>query len=375
MHDKERTKMRGVDVVGEAFRNLRYGVTRAVLWAVLLIFVTGLCAAADVVSITGLSRQASDYQAAGGATWILTAANGVNGSQCAALSESTDVIGAAAVSQSSINMYTGMGTQENLTLSVLPRSPIPIKTATSGIGQVLGQPGALSAGVLFPDSVAESLGVGEGDSVTTADGHDMQVAGVYGYPDDGRNRELGYVAIEQVAPVGTFDECWITVWPPDQAEAHELLWTALLSSADPQQVTVSQLNPSMGLTFAPNDSFTGRITQYIWLLVLLGSIIIGAASVWIRRLEFASALHAGVVKSQQLIQILLETLFWAFVAGVITAAIVLYLSMWHNPDFWSSAFLAGLRVILAGVLGACVGACAIGCVISENQLFKYFKQR
>jgi hypothetical protein len=350
-------------VLGEAARNLWRGVTRAPLWAGLFILTAGVCAGADVASVVALSREAHAYKDAGAAVYVIDAIGGIDGAQCAALASSADVLAAAAVTL----------TNRTAVFQSLPRSPVPVAVATSGLGAVLGLDDPLPAGVLLPEELGRMFAVQAGGQIALAGGQSLHVAGIYAYPDDGRRRDLGYVAIEQTAPAGVFDSCWIALWPPDQTAAAGLLRTALRPTAA-EGAKLGQLNATRGSEYSPDAAFRHRAARQVWLPAALGGIILGAAAVQSRRLEFSSALHAGITRPRLVLQVLLETVAWTAAALITGSAIAAGLAFWRNPDPWRPAFLAGLRPLLACGLGVCGAAAAAAAVISENRLFKYFKE-
>ena len=101
----------------------------------------------------------------------------------------------------------------------------------------------------------------------------------------------------------------------------------------------------------------------------------GAGGVWARRLEIASALHAGLSRADALLIQTCEALAWT-VSGTVmalpAAAIVIAGAQSPGaPGVWGVVSLeAG-----TGLLAALLGVVAATCLVREKRLFAYFKRR
>lgn len=109
---------------------------------------------------------------------------------------------------------------------------------------------------------------------------------------------------------------------------------------------------------------------------MLVGLVLGVASVRTRRLELASARHAGVRADALALQTGIETTGWVL-AGTLLATPVVYLAASTGLEGvdTQSLWVLGLRTVAAGA-----GACIVGAVLTtlgtrERHLFRYFKQR
>ncbi|MCM3532814.1 hypothetical protein M3693_01045 [Cellulosimicrobium funkei] len=355
--------MRPRSVASEAARNLRSGTTRALLLAVAFVLLVGTLAALDTRAVVDVLRGAADFRASGAAIATLAAPGRVDGGRCEAFSDVPGITAGA---------YRA---GEPLRALSLPSSRLSVFDVTPGLLDVLTgtTTPARTSGVWLSAGLAETLGVVAGDRLATSSG-DATVAGIYAYPDDGRDRALAYAVLTPVPPAGTFDVCWAEAWPVD-AGSSALLPTALLPGTDPTEATLGQLNTRLGAEHDALDLLAHRLTRHAPVAALLTGFVLGAASVRARRLELAAALHARVPRPALAWQVLLEVLAWTLAGALIAGACLLWISRWGNPDPGAEAWWTGLRVVAVGAGGALLGALLGVLGTRERSLFRYFKDR
>jgi len=359
-----------VAVLGEAWRNLASGTSRAALFAAVFVATVGLVAFMDVRSVVSIVRGAAQFQAAGASVQVLTAAGNIDGQRCGALAGVGQIGQAGAIRK---------GTP--VTVLNMPGTPVNVVEATPGVVAMLasiGQPAQIGAGlaggVWLSADLAQMLGATPGAVIHTSAGA-VTVAGVYTWPDDGRARDLGYVIVAPVPPDGVFDQCWAQVWPPDQNLADMTYMSLDNSGGGLAQVTFSQLNTTLGTTYDAASLLANRLTARApWAATLIG-LILGYAATRTRRLEIASALHARVPKTGLACQHVLETLFWAVCAALIAAAALLWAARIGNPDPDPATWLIGIRIIAAATAATPIGTLAAIATTREQHLFRYSKDR
>jgi hypothetical protein len=114
--------------------------------------------------------------------------------------------------------------------------------------------------------------------------------------------------LAQVPAEGRFDYCWAEVWPPDSTSASLLLLTVADVSQPDVELRVDQLNARFGTELDPAALYRHRITRFTPVVVVaVAGLLLGRVGVRLRRLEFASAMHAGVSRRALLFQVTVET--------------------------------------------------------------------
>jgi len=355
-------------IAGEAWRNITSGTTKAALWAALFVATVGLIAFMDVRAVVAIVQGSAQFNAAGASVQVLAAPGRIDGQRCAALNGTGRIQQAGAI-------------RKGIPITVLnmPGTPIAVVEATPGIIAMLpmiGQPTQTGTGgagrVWLSADLAGVLGVTPGSAVHTSAGV-ATVTGVYTWPDDGRARDLGYAMITPVPPNGSFDQCWAHVWPADQDLA-DLTYMSLANS-DGTQVAFRQLNTTLGATYDATTLFSDRLTARApWAGAIIG-LILGYAVTWARRLEIASALHARVPKTDLIRQHLVETLFWAACAGLITIAALPWAARAGNPNPDMATWLTGIRSVVAATAATPLGTVAAIATTREQHLFRYSRDR
>ncbi|WP_227748784.1 hypothetical protein [Oerskovia douganii] len=356
--------MRASSVVSEAWRNVATGTTRAALFAAVLVVVVGSLAAVDVRAVVGVIEGAREYRDAGASVQILEAPGQVDGARCEAL---TGVDG--------INAAGALRVGSPLRALNLPSSELTGLEATPGLLGALDRGRVAGAGLWLSADLAEALGVTTGDSIATNAGP-ARVGAVYPYPDDGRDRALGYAAVAPVPATGLFDSCWVEIWPVDP-ETAILLRTALV--ADPSseaQPTQKQLNGRLGATYDASAEFADRLTKPAPVAAVVLGLALGLVAIRLRRLELAAALHARVPRAALTWQVLLETAVWSGVAVIVAVPALWWFAAGVGlPTDQVSTWILGMRTVLAGAGAVLIGAVAAALTTREKHLFKYFKER
>lgn len=350
-------------ILSEAGRNLSTGTTRALTFALLLAGTTSALATADALIITGIQSSASHFVASGSAIRVMTAPSETDGVTCERLAEVDGVPRAGALREA-----------DPTSLTALPRSPIATFEASPGLSRLLGIDTIDTTGVWVSRALATSLAVEKGGTIDSSAGK-MAIAAIYEYPDDGRDVRLGFAIIAPTPAGDTFDECWALVWP-NTTDRDTLLRSATTAGAgQAEPITITQLNKTNGASFDGQTLFEQRITRWAPAAATLLGFGLGWFSVVRRRLEHASALHAGQPRTAFTLTVLLETTFWAALAiGIGTAVVSAVLGV-LDPTFSSTVYLSLLQTLIAGAGATLVGAAIATLTAREKLLFRYFKDR
>jgi len=352
------------EISREAWRNLVSDTTHAGVWMFVLATVMGTLAWADTAQVASIVDDSAAYITGGGATWILDAPGRVDGAACAALSDATNTHGAGAVRRA----------DAPVTAAAVPNAPLPGYEVTVGIPEVLDA--WTDTGILLPDQAAETLSLESGDTLITTNGPAL-VGAIYAFPDDGRTPTLGYAALSLVPATGIFDQCWVRVWPSNDATV-TLVYTALISGdstvSTTQQPTLTQLNTHLASQFDAASSYSTRNTRLAGWICLGAGFATGVSSLLGRRLETAAALHSGMPHPALIWQLVQESLVWILGAAVL-ASVPVYMTSERAAMSTTHLVLLGETHIISGVSGAILGVLAVTMVAREKRLFALFKQR
>lgn len=354
--------MKTAGIWREVWRDLASGTARGSLFAFLLVLIMGALAAIDLAQVRSFTEQAEAYRDAGASISVLEAPNQIDGAACQALANIPGVNASGAIRLE----------EDRLTLSALPGAPVPLATVTPNFEKLLGVQ-TLSGGILLSDQVAESVQAISGQAINTTKG-DTLVAGIYPYPADGRKPGFGYMAMLPSNENEPFDQCWAEVWPQSD-QTRSLIYTALLPTKDSSNITLGQLNSSLGTAFSGISAYQNRITQYGFAVAGIAGIALGFVSVRIRRLEVASHLHAGIARKDQRRILFLETAAWVIVAAIVVESIAAIIIASDPSSDRPALFVLANRIIFAGGLSAILGALISLQQTKEHHLFSYFKNR
>lgn len=358
--------MRARAVLRESGRNIASGTTRWTLFSGVLLLTTEALMLSEVVAVRQIVAEAERFQERAGSVLTLTARGSIDGAACDALGAIDGVRAAGAVREA----------PGALRATALPQSPISLSEATRGFPAVIGADAATSPGVLLGPDVAHALALVEGDTLATPE-RGVRVAGVYAYPDDGRRRGFGYSAITIASADQAFDECWVDAWPHDPALPAVLLTTMRPGAAagDGVKPALAQLNGTMGEYFDGAERFEARVTATAPILAAVAGALLAYVSIRIRRLELASALHAGVSRRTLFAILSMETAAWALPAGVATFAVAIVASASAGGADVLPLTVLGARVAAVALLGVGAGMLVALAGVREKHLFRYFRSR
>lgn len=368
------------ELLREAWRNTDAGVTRPLVSAVLFAILVGGFSITQVMGVVQIGKDAQAWRSAGASIQVVNYPQGIDGAGCDALRNVTGVVAAGAVRRG-----------DDVTLAALPSNTFQTFEATPGLALVLRAvstdasiPPGNAPGVWLSGDLAEVLGITRGHTHQlpvmtengTADG-ELTVGAIYSYPDDGRQPLLVYNMIMPVPADGVFDACWVEVWPEDSALDRLIITSTIITTQDAagDPPRVRQLNTTLGATFDAQGRLASLPRWTLDIGGLLTGVAMGWLLVWSRRLELASTLHAGVDKTSLVMQLLAETLFWVVPAAAVVAASGYYVATWNNPDPPWPALAPGLGVCGIGLAATLVTTVVVGFILSERQLFRFFKTR
>ena len=249
--------------------------------------------------------------------------------------------------------------------------------ATPGLADVIGVHEIQTihdGGVWLAEDLAQSVGAPVRTGAITTDGTAVMYAGIYSWPRDGRSPVLSYSVVSPVPAVGLFDACWVQIWPENSGLAG-LLTLPVISNDPSNPSQIQQLNTTLGLRF---DAASRVARLPIWPLtgvaVLIGYAL-GFVLIRARRLELASALHAGVDKPTLIMQTSIETAMWtALGAGLLLPTLWRYCTV-DNPDPTWPVFYPAARVVVLAAVTVLLGALTAALATREKHLFRYFKNR
>lgn len=366
---ERRIVMRLGSVFSEAIRNIGSGVARPILMFLVVLVSGGLLAGYTLAEVIGLERQAGER--------ILTAADvkaiiggTVDGMACDRLAETVDGPSSSGA----------LAAGEQVTPLSTPGRSLSSYRVTSGmialISSMTGGAKADSSGVWVSAAVAEDFGLSVGGEMATDKGT-MRVAGVYEWPNDGRDTRLAYAVLIPSSPDGDgFEECWARQWPvSDQTD--ELLYSVVIvhGTAESSTAGITRINNIVDSQWDATAAYKARLTRYMPLVASIVGMLIGVLSVRRRRLEYSGALHSGQSKGAQLLTIAVETVVWAGLANIACVFLIAAVAARLAPSDPAAVFLAAARVPSALFAGVLLAALATGLTIRETQLFWYFKHR
>lgn len=360
--------MRLSSICSEAWRGILSGSSRCVLAMLSITILVAGSSFFEISTSSGILRQARQYRNAGDNIMVLSATGGVDGQACERLSDLNDVQASGAIRES-----------DQLTASALPDTKIPSYAVTPGFARVLRAKQDNSVqGVFASRELAKTFGLQAGDKLSLSDGRQTRIRGIYRYPDDGRTPGYSYAVLSPVASTGTFDACWVSMWP-QTSQTEDAIWSALTPTAKSDKdstITLGQLNSSLGRSFDGQSIYRKRSTAFLPIMDACIGTALGYAIVRIRRLEIASALHCGVPKPALIVQICIEALIIVAVSATISGsmsylAVIRYIS---GTDRWQVLFNA-LCPALTSYSSYVLGALACALAVREKHLFTYFKER
>lgn len=323
--------MRLRSVLSEALRNIGAGVSHALLMFAAVLFASTLLGGYEAANVVGLETEAvqrinayADVGAIVGGT--------VDGAACDRLADAGGgVMGTLA---------GGMRAGQQIVPLATPGKDISSYEVTPGMIRMIARTTKTDvSGVWVSTDVSKDFGLTKGSVMQTEQGT-MSVAGVFDWPNDGRDTRFAYAFLVPVsASNGTFDECWVRQWP-QSGQTEDVLFSTLVASGSSSNAGVTQVNKSFDSHYDAQASYGQRMTRWMpWL---------GLA---------------------------VETLIWSGLACASSAALLgaycVRMSIADSMTVWLGAMRAPCA-IFAGVM---VSSVLVGMTIHETQLFRFFKQR
>ncbi|WP_147395326.1 hypothetical protein [Bifidobacterium adolescentis] len=378
--------MRLKAVLRETWRSVATGTSRCALIWLLLSICAVACMCADLTQMTGLIGDARKWKESGASTYAITLQGGIDGAACEGLRSANGVLGAAALRQSS----------DRVRIASLPATEIPTYEASAHVAQVFAATGIRkdNSGVIMSTAVARTYGAHAGTVLPLVGGTRMRVSATFNWPSDGRQPTYGYAIISPGNDTKAYDTCLVRAWPvPDDIEsllrvsirADVESGTGAAASAtsagasgnnETPHAKISRINTMLGSHMPGPADFDARITRYAPLLMFVTAMALGFASVCMRRIEIASALHAGYPKTAMLLQLFLETLATVAASCVACLPVVAIVPLILTGSGDAMPVVAMLcRVPGAMSVGMLAGTAVGGMTIRERQLFAYFKAR
>ena len=182
------------------------------------------------------------------------------------------------------------------------------------------------------------------------------MAGVFDWPNDGRDMRFAYAMIAPAASSGgVFQECWAKQWPQSDQMDELLLSTATKNPKSEMRPGVTALNKGFDAHYDAQKGYLTRVTRWMPYLGL--------------------ALHSGESKGAQLLGIELESLIWAGVGTLATCALLSAYALRMSQSDPLAVLLAAVRTPLVLLAGVLVSSLLTGSVIRQTQLFRYFRNR
>lgn len=352
--------MRWASILSEAARNVASGTTRAVFAALALLVILAGTVLQDALAVGHVFIAQRAVRAGGGATHIVAAPAGIDGQRCVALRGLKGVVGSIALRE----------VPDRFGLLAYPHSKPALYDVAGDIPSALDARPSMPVGVWLSEAMATRFGSGP---LPMADGTSAVVAGIFPYPDDGRNSQLASAALQPVPPSGRFDACWVTIWPHDDGSL-ALLETAVIPGTD--NVTRQHLNPTFGTPAPTITLLRTRSTRWLLAIGAAASAALGYTLIRTRRVELSLAQHLGVRATQQRLQLGLETLCWAVPTSALAAALTLVVTTAHTTAPEARWLLAHILIGVATCLvAALTGSQAAALTIVENKLYLWTKDR
>lgn len=147
------------------------------------------------------------------------------------------------------------------------------------------------------------------------------------------------------------------------------------ASGSSKPVSKGLLNNNHGASFDGARLLAERPTRGVALGSIGFAFLLGTAAARQRRLEFASALHAGQRRVDQLAQVTLECLVWSVTAAILASAGIVAASHIIAPREPMVVALANLNGAWSVPAAALAGVVVGTLLTRESHLFRYFKDR
>lgn len=321
----------------------------------------------DLVTITRMNDQATQYQATLASVHVIAAPKHVDPAACTALNDIPEIRAAVAI----------RAVEEDARALALPGTTISTYESAGPIATLLRAPMIQSnTGIVLSEQAAAALNVTSGSPISLDRG-DTSVQAVFPWDEhDGRRVGYAYSLFIPTPASGFFDECWFDVWPSNE-QVQQLALTALLPSSDPQgpQVEHYSLNSSKGASFDGQQLFLQRTTYHAAVAAAGIAFLLGGISIWRRRLEIASDMHAGVTRRDETLKLMGETASHTLAAPSLAAPVITWIITANGSGdrvaLWTLTGWGTIAIITATFAGALTASL----LIKEKYLFIYFKRR
>lgn len=359
--------MRLGSVLSEAMRNIGSGVSRAFAMFLVVLVAGTLLGGYEAMSVIGLESEAGERIRSDADVKSIVGGD-VDGGSCDRLA---DAFGGGATAGA-------MRAGSRIVMRATPGKDVSTYEVTAGMLRlVVAGTGAKAdaSGVWVSSDVARDFGLARGGMLRTTTGS-VKVAGVFDWPNDGRDTRFAYAVLVPVAAgSGVFTECWVKQWPQSEQVDGLLYSTLRVSGKGGGNAGVTQVNKGFDTHYDAQASYMSRPTRWLPWIALAAGMFVGVAAVRRRRLEYAGALHSGQGKGALLLGIAIETGVWSGLAALCSCALLTaYCARMVSSD--STAVLMGaVRSPLAMAVGVVVAGVAAGATIRQSQLFRFFKKR
>jgi len=293
--------------------------------------------------------------AAGASILTLSANKHIDGAACAALSTISGVTASGAIRAKT----------DPVVALALPSSTVPVWEVTQGFPEILGIKLSADTGVVISDQLAETLQLASGDILKMSE----STTGI-----DGRRPGYGYGILAPVPNNDPFDECWAEVWPMSQ-DTRSLLYSTLIpGEVENAQIVYAQLNTTLGAVF-DNTRFSDRITKYCAIIGGIFGLALSYLAVRIRKVEHASALHAGLDKTSLPLLTMIEMFSWLLATVILSASLTIIFTATTHSNNTMSLYLLAAKIVGLTTLGVYCGTLIAISLAKENQLFRHLKNR
>ena len=338
--------MRLGSIISETLRNIASGTAHALAMFLAVLFAGTLLGGYEAMSVMRLETEAAVRIRAFADVKTVVGGN-VDGLACDRLSDHGDpsfISGAMRSGPQVVPLATN-----GIELSSYEVTAGMIRLITAEDPQEVPD----SSGVWVSSDVSHDFGLVKGSRMQTNHGT-VTVAGVFDWPNDGRDMRFAYAMIAPAASSGgVFQECWAKQWPQSDQMDELLLSTATKNPKSEMRPGVTALNKGFDAHYDAQKGYLTRVTRWMPYLGLAVGLLLGGISVRRRRLEYAGALHSGESKGAQLLGIELESLIWAGVGTLATCALLSAYALRMSQSDPLAVLLAAVRtplVLLAGVL-------------------------
>ena len=357
--------MRLRETFREAWRNINSRMSQFLSTLFILTCVIATCAGIDGRQVMSIEQKARTYRSSLSNVYVIKAEQQIEPAACQALPQNTGIEAAGGLRKA---------TPIRLTLS--KASPLnTYEVSQSFLTVITGgkQSSAMTGGIWLSQALADKFFLHVGSQVDTTAGP-MKLAGIYQWPEDGRDTRLGFAALVPVITPSAYDECWASVWPPKSIT--RTLNQALQYSETSSNAQTEQVNYTMGDKFDPNTEFTSRLTRPLIFAPLLLCFVFGVAVCRRRKLENSGYLHAGEPKSSMVLRLMVEYGLCTLMAVCLTLSIsIIVLKIIRVTDISGVLVASLLPTICSTILGMTMGTAVGACSIKEKSLFKHFKDR